>query len=442
MLETPGKIRKLQRKLYQKAKQEKGYRFYLLYDKVWRADILSHAYRLVKANRGRSGVDEITFGSIEEMEGGAEGYLGGIAEELREKTYKPLPVKRVYIPKADGGKRALGIPTIKDRVVQMATKIVIETIFEADFQENSCGYRPKRRAHQAMDDIALQLRKGRVQVIDADVSKYFESISHEKLLPQVAKRIVDKNILKLIKMWLKAPGVEEGEDGKKRYRGNDRGTPQGGVISPLLANIYLNVLDKIWKLKKVEERLGARLIRYADDFVVLSRGHTERVLRGIRRVLEELRISLNEEKTKVVDAREERFDFLGFVIEVKRSQRTGRKFPLIRPSSEAVRRIKTEIKTLTRRRNFALSQEVVVNKVNEAVRGWVNYFHYGNCSEDFRKVREYRDERVRGYLRRRHGKKTRGYRAYPNKYLYGSLGLYEIPLKAPWTETAKASGRR
>jgi len=264
MLKTPEKIRELQRKLYQKAKQEKEYRFYLLYDKVYRMDILSHAYRLVKTNKGAGGVDGVTFEGIEEKEGGQQKYLAGIADELKNKTYEAMPVRRVYIPKADGSKRPLGIPTVKDRIVQMAVKIVIEPIFEADFQENSYGFRPKRDAHQAIDDITRHLRYGKTQVIDADISKYFDSIPHDQLLKLIAKRIVDKNILKLMKMWLKAPVVEE-EDGKKKYKGNDKGTPQGGVISPLLANIYLNVLDTIWKVKKVQEKLEARLIRYADD---------------------------------------------------------------------------------------------------------------------------------------------------------------------------------
>jgi len=441
MLETPENIRELQRKLYRKAKQEKEYRFYLLYDKVYRMDILSHAYRLIRANKGVPGIDGVTFESIEEMEGGEQRYLASIADELKNKIYKAMPVRRVYIPKADGSKRPLGIPTVKDRVVQMAVKIVIEPIFEADFQENSYGFRPKRDAHQAMNDVSLQLRSGKTQVIDADISKYFDTIPHDKLLNLVAKRIVDKNILKLIKMWLKAPVVEE-DNGKKKYKGNDKGTPQGGVISPLLANIYLDVLDTIWKLKKVQEKLGARLIRYADDFVVLCENNTERILRGIRAVLNSLELKLNEEKTKVAEVRQQDITFLGFSIGVKKSIRTGSEFPLIRPSKEALKHIKAEIKSLTDRTNLALPTEVVIRKLNEVVRGWVGYFRYGSCSRDMAKLKRYLEERVQTYLRHKHRKKGRGFMVYPYHYLYESLGLYKIPTTAPYKMPVKAAGRR
>lgn len=438
MLKTPEKIRQLQRKLYQKAKQEKEFRFYLLYDKVYRMDILNHAYRLVKANKGACGVEGVTFASIEEMKGGVQGYLDSVARELREKTYNPMAVRRVLIPKADGSKRPLGIPTIKDRIVQMAVKVVIEPIFEADFQDSSYGFRPKKSAHQAVDDVSAQLRRGKTQVIDADISKYFDTIDHEKLLKLVAKRIVDKNILRLIKLWLKAPVVEEDEDGTRRYKGNDKGTPQGGVISPLLANIYLNVLDTMWKVKKVQERLGARLVRYADDCVVLARGNTERVSRGIESVLADLSLTLNRDKTKVVDANHERFDFLGFAITVVKNPRTGRKFPLREPSEKAMKHIRAEIKALTCKRNHALPAEVVIEKLNQKVRGWVGYFYYGNCSRRMITLRYYLENRVFIFLKRKYRMSK-----YPSiGYLYEGLGLYKIPLNAPWTQTAKASGRR
>jgi len=442
MLETPEKIRELQRKLYQKAKQQKEYRFYLFYDKVYSLDILTHAYNLVKANKGAPGVDGETFERIEEREGGVEQYLEAIAGEHRRREYKPQPVRRVYIPKAGGGKRPLGIPTIRDRVVQMAAKVVIEPIFEADFQENSYGFRPKRSAHQAVDDVSKHLLQGKMDVIDADISKYFDNIPHDKLLQLVAKRIVDKNILKLIKMWLKAPVVEEHEDGKKEYKGNDKGTPQGGVISPLLANVYLNVLDTLWKTKKVQERLGARLVRYADDVVILCEGSTERILRGLKAVLNDLGLSLNEAKTRIVDARRESFNFLGFRIVMRNGRESRRLFPFIDPSRKAMKHVRSEIRQLTTERFSATPTEIVIRRVNEVVRGWVGYYYYGNCTSAMSALRYYLSYRMRIYIRRKHHYHSLGYKAFPDKYYQEVLGLYKVPTTAPWTRSAKACGGR
>lgn len=402
MLKTPENIRELQRKLYRKAKQGKKFRFYLLYDKVCRLDILTHAYNLVKANRGAPGVDGETFERIEEKEGAVKAYLEAIVGELKRKEHKPQPVRRVYIPKASGGKRPLGIPVIKDRVVQMAVKIVI----------------------------------------DADISKYFDTIPHDKLMQLVAKRIVDKQILKLIRMWLEVPVVEEREDKKKEYKRNDKGTPQGGVISPHLANIYLNILDTVWKLKKVQERFGARLVRYADDCVVLCEGNAGRVLEGMRKVLDDLGLNLNEEKTKIVDARKESFSFLGFSLRMRRALKTSTLYSHAEPSKKALKRIRAEVKRLTNEQYSAVSMETVIRRVNGAVRGRVNYFYYGNCTRAMSALRNFVVHRIRICRRRKHHCRSFGYRAYPDSYYYESLGLYKVPVKAPWTLTVKAAGRR
>jgi RNA-directed DNA polymerase len=287
VLVTPEKIRTLQRKLYTKAKQEPGYRFYAWYDKVYRADIVRHAYNLVRSNKGAPGIDGVSFETIEAGEG-VELFLEQLAEEVKNRTYRPMPVCRVMIPKPDGSRRPLGIPTIRDCVVQMAVKLVIEPICEADFCECSYGFRPKRSAHDAVDDVADALHKGNNRVIDADLSTYFDTIPHAKLMAVVAERIVDGRIVHLLKQWMKSPMVEKEKDGKNHMSGgksNRRGAPQGSVISPLLANLYLRLLNRIWERHNLERRYAARLVRYADDMVVLCTRDTDKPLSMVKHVL-------------------------------------------------------------------------------------------------------------------------------------------------------------
>ena len=335
MLSTPEAIRTLQRKLYTKAKQDTAYRFYALYDKVWRADILMHAWRLVRANQGSPGVDGMSFEAIEQ-EIGIDAFLAELAQDLRQKTYQAQAVRRVMIPKADGSERPLGIPTIRDRVAQMADKLIIEPIFEADFCPNSYGFRPKKSAHDAVDEIAQALHLGYTKVIDADLSKYFDSIPHAQLLAVVAERIVDGAILHIIKLWLKAPVIAEDKDGTRKNVGggkaNSRGTPQGGVISPLLSNCYLHLLDRIWERHQLRWKLKARIVRYADDFVVLCAGNVKPALDTVRHVLDRLELTLNESKTRIVDAREESFNFLGFAIRVSKGLKSGKSYPHVCPA--------------------------------------------------------------------------------------------------------------
>src|ERR1700736_1417455 len=376
-LETPIKIRMLQKKLYQKAKEEPNYRFYLLYDKMWREDILLHAYELAKANKGAPGVDEQSFEQIESE--GREEWLRGIRSDLRDKTYEPRAVRRVMIPKPGGGERPLGIPTIRDRVVQTAAKLLLEPIFEADFDPCAYGYRPKRSAQDAIQEVHELLCAGYTDVVDADLSKYFDTIPHCELMQCVARRIVDRDMLRLIKMWLKVPVEERDEDGNRKVSGGKKstcGTPQGGVISPLLANLYMNRFLKFWRITGRGEMFRAAVVNYADDFVILSRGYAEEALSWTRSVMQRIKLTLNETKTSIKRAHTESFDLLGYTLGPQCFRKDGWWYMGARPSKKSLARLRQKVADCLRPSNVA-PWPGVRDRLNMILRGWSNYFSYG-----------------------------------------------------------------
>ena len=426
-LTTPDKIRTFQRKLYCKAKAEPAFRFYVLYDKICREDILHHAYRLARTNAGAPGVDEVTFAQIEER--GLEAWLAGLREELVSKTYRPDPVRRVMIPKPNGeGERALSIPTIRDRVIQTAAKLVLEPIFEADFEGSAYGYRPARGAVDAVKDVHRHLCRGYTDVVDADLSRYFDSIPHDDLLKSVARRVADGAVLRLIKLWLKAPIEERDGDGRRRIVGgkrNKRGTPQGGVASPLLANIYMNRFLKHWRLTGRGEAFRAHVVSYADDFVILSRGCAAEALAWTKAVMTRLGLTLNEAKTSLRDARQERFTFLGYSFGPHWYKANGQWYLGTSPSKKSVQRLKTTVGNLLVPGNNAPWQEVR-DTLNRSLRGWSNYFCYGTRRSAFRSVDRYTYERVRDFLARRHKVAGRGTRRFSYDTVYGELRLLRL----------------
>lgn len=433
-LQTPEKIRDLQRKLYLKAKREPKFRFYLLQDKVWREDILEHAYRLVRANGGAPGIDGVSFQSIETGEGEAK-FVSKLQQELKEKTYRTQAVRRVNIPKADGRKRPLGIPTIRDRVAQMAVKIVIEPIFEADFEDCSYGFRPKKDAHQAVGAIREALSRGHPYVFDADLQQYFDTIVHDKLMKLIATRISDRHVLNWIKQWLSAPVVEEDEAGKRHTKPTQRGTPQGGVVSPLLANIYLHLFDRVFLSYCRAMGVTAQLVRYADDFVILMRVGMEATEQKVKQILARMELKLNEEKSRVVDARQGSFDFVGFTFSRKINPKTGRVITLVEPSRKSEERFRDEVRNITSRKSHCVSQQEVLERVNRYVRGWVNYFHLHNSTRVFVRQRFFLEQRMRKYLRGRRQIKGFGLRSWPASRLYQEFGLVAIPVYAQYRRT-------
>lgn len=403
---TPPKLVAWRQKLSGKAKQEKKFRFYSLYSLVIKPETVRWAWVLVSRNNGAPGVDGVTFGQIEQREGGVERFLEELEQELKGKVYKAQPVRRVYIEKENGKLRPLGIPVIKDRVVQMAVKLIIEPIFEADFNDCSYGYRPGRSAQGAIKAIQGHLKDGKNEVYDADLSGYFDSIPHDKLMECLRMRVVDGSVLRLIRQWLKAPVMERGENGKgNKVTRNDKGTPQGGVISPLLANLYLHWFEVVLLRELERGRIVAGLVRYADDFVILSSDLSTSLKEFVERKLEGwMGLRINREKTRCVNIKEEgeRLDFLGYSLRYDRDVR-GRswKYLNVFPSPKSLKRERAKLRDMTDKRQCFTPVPELIERINRQLKGWANYYAYGYPRKAFRGINHYTRQRLAKHLERR-----------------------------------------
>jgi len=436
----PEKLQKLQAALHAKAKASPDQRFHALYDKVFRKDVLEHAYACCRANGGVEGVDGQTFQDIETY--GLSRWLGELAEELRVRTYRPSPVRRVWIPKPDGKERPLGIPTVKDRVAQTAAMLVLQPIFEADLQPEQYAYRAQRSALDAIRHVRELLIEGHSQVVDADLSGYFDSIPHAQLMQCLRRRIVDGVMLHLLKMWLEMPVEEIDERGERhrttRNKDQGRGTPQGAPISPLLSSLYMRRFVLGWKTLGHEARLKARIVNYADDFVICCRGTAQEAMTVMRDVMRKLKLTVNEEKTHVRNLPAETFDFLGYTFGRHRSARTGRWMFCGKPSKKRIARVCEKISAMTGRNRVTLSAGQMVKELNPVLRGWAGYFCLGPVSEAYRVINSHVRYRFDKWWRAKHKHVRTDARWSWSRWLEQEFGLLELKWDARRLPHAKA----
>jgi RNA-directed DNA polymerase len=438
-LPTLETVQKLQTALHAKAKGDSKFRFYTLYDKVHRKDVLWTAWRRCQNNGGSPGVDGQTFADIEPY--GVTKWLEELAEELRTKTYQPQAVRRVWIPKPDGKQRPLGVPTIRDRVVQTAVLIVLEPIFEADLPDEQYAYRPERSALDAVQEVHKLLNFGYTEVVDGDLSGYFDSIPHAELMQCVARRVSDKAILHLIKLWLDAAVEETDVRGHvhrtTRNKDEGRGTPQGAPISPLLSNLYMRRFVLGWKTLGYEQKFRARIVNYADDFVICCRGTAEEAVSAMREMMRRLKLTVNETKTRLCQIPADTFDFLGYTFGRCHSTQTGRAYLGTRPSKKKIHALCESLSEQTHRRFTSLETDVLVGRLNRQLRGWANYFRLGPVSKAYRAVDRHVTNRLRQWLCAKHKQPGRGYSRFSDEYLTETLGLVRLPKLThnyPWAK--------